>query len=315
MKKILLASTALLVTAGVAAADVKVTGNGRMGLHFDGDDWNFTSRIRIVFTASGQTDNGLSFGGSIRADNAVGGARGSAGNIFISGAFGKIMMGDVDGAAEVVVGDISGVGLTGLGDYNDTFFYSDFVGDPDHDPTLQYTYTMSGFTFAASATDGNGAVGGRGIGGHPGRAFQTYAIGVGYAGSFSGGTFKVGLGFEHIEATAGSANGTNIVLGGQATFGATTVKAMVGREEFGIFETTQFGLSVDHTFGATTVTAFWRQNDYNLGGGTDRWLGLGVAHKIGSGVTFNAGIVNSEVSVGGVTVDDTWGDLGVRLTF
>jgi len=171
MKKLLVASTALLMTAGAAAADVTVGGNGRMGLHFDGEDWNFTSRVRVTFTLSGQTDNGLSFGGSIRADNAANGAAGAAGNIWVSGAFGKVMMGDVDGAAEVVAGNVSGVGLTGLGDLNDTVYFSDFVGDPVQDPTFQYTYTMSGFTFAASATDGNGAIGGRGIGGHLARQF------------------------------------------------------------------------------------------------------------------------------------------------
>jgi len=311
MKKLLVASTALLMTAGAAAADVTVGGNGRMGLHFDGEDWNFTSRVRVTFTLSGQTDNGLSFGGSIRADNSANGAAGAAGNIWVSGAFGKVMMGDVDGAAEVVAGNVSGVGLTGLGDYNDTFYFSDFVGDPLQDPTLQYTYSMSGFTFAASAVDGNGAIGGRGIGGHLARQFTTYAIGFGYAGTFSTGSFKVGIGYEHMEDQVFNDDYGQIVGGGSVTFGATTVKAMVGSSDEFLGGMVQYGLSVDHTFGATTVTAFWRQNDFDFFANV-RSLGLGVSHDLGGGAKIVAGVVNQDVEFLG---DDTWGDIGLSFTF
>jgi outer membrane protein OmpU len=311
MKKLLVASTALLMTAGAAAADVTVGGNGRMGLHFDGEDWTFTSRVRVTFTLSGQTDNGLSFGGSIRADNAANGAAGAAGNIWVSGAFGKVMMGDVDGAAEVVAGNVSGVGLTGLGDLNDTVYFSDFVGDPVQDPTFQYTYTMSGFTFAASATDGNGAIGGRGIGGHLARQFTTYAFGFGYAGTFSGGSFKVGIGYEHMEDQLFNDDFGHIVGGGSMTFGATTVKAMVGSSDDFLGGFTQYGVSVDHTFGATTVTAFWRQNDFDFFA-NERALGLGVAYDLGGGAKLMAGIVNDDIEGFG---DDTWGDIGLSFTF
>ena len=71
MKRILLASSALVMSGGIAAAEVAVTGDGRMGVQsVGGGDIAFSSRIRIIFTASGETDNGLTFGGSIRADNA-----------------------------------------------------------------------------------------------------------------------------------------------------------------------------------------------------------------------------------------------------
>ena len=72
MKKILFASTALLATAGIAAAEVSVSGDGRMGVTYlkdrvltdgNGDpysaEWQFTSRIRIKFAASGETDGGI----------------------------------------------------------------------------------------------------------------------------------------------------------------------------------------------------------------------------------------------------------------
>ncbi|MGL4413330.1 porin, partial [Roseinatronobacter monicus] len=90
MKKLLLATTALTLSAGVAAADVSLTGDARMGFIYDGDDVNLTSRARVTFTLSGETDTGMAFGGSFRADNAAGAAAGTGGSVFISGAFGRL---------------------------------------------------------------------------------------------------------------------------------------------------------------------------------------------------------------------------------
>ena len=84
MKRALLASTALVMSAGIAAAEVSVGGDGRMGVKStDGGDIEFSSRVRISFTGSGETDNGLTFGGSIRADNAGGGASGTGGSVHV----------------------------------------------------------------------------------------------------------------------------------------------------------------------------------------------------------------------------------------
>ena len=83
MKQVLLATTALVLVAGAAAADVTVTGTARMGLVHnyvtdtdgsgvidaaDGVETAFSSRFRVIFTASGETDTGLSFGASVRND-------------------------------------------------------------------------------------------------------------------------------------------------------------------------------------------------------------------------------------------------------
>ena len=98
MKKILIATTALTLLAGAASAEVALSGNARMGILYNGEDTNFTGRIRVIFTMSGETDGGLSFGSSIRADQASNGNAGAAsGSVFMSGAFGTISMGDVAG--------------------------------------------------------------------------------------------------------------------------------------------------------------------------------------------------------------------------
>ena len=125
MKKLLLATTVLVGTAGFAAAEVSLSGSARMGIVNDGDNTTFSSRARVAFALSGETDGGLSFGSSFRADNAGGANSGTAGSVFISGAFGKLEMGDVVGAAEAVVGDLPEIGYTDIANNDTTFITGD----------------------------------------------------------------------------------------------------------------------------------------------------------------------------------------------
>jgi outer membrane protein OmpU len=77
MKKVLFATTALVLTAGMAMAEVKISGSGRVGLTYnDGRDdspanpaENTTQveyRLRFNIDASKETDSGVTFGGRIR---------------------------------------------------------------------------------------------------------------------------------------------------------------------------------------------------------------------------------------------------------
>ncbi|MGQ0566256.1 MAG: porin [Gemmobacter sp.] len=75
MKKVLFATTALVLTAGMAMAEVKFSGSGRVGLTYnDGrDDINpdlnttlVEVRLRFNIDASKETDAGVTFGGRIR---------------------------------------------------------------------------------------------------------------------------------------------------------------------------------------------------------------------------------------------------------
>jgi outer membrane protein OmpU len=175
MKNILLASTALVAFAGAAAAEVAISGSGRMGIVYDKSivndnlvrdvngtgftrssdaGFSFSSRVRIAFTLTQETDAGVTFGGSVRADNASAGNNGKGGSVFMTGAFGKISMGDVDGAAESAVGNVSGVGYTGLNDLNEAFYLQQGNSDLNSNakisefalPAALYQYTTGGFT-------------------------------------------------------------------------------------------------------------------------------------------------------------------------
>lgn len=285
MKKILLASAALALTTSYAMAEVTVGGNGRMGVIYNDDplgldgDWAFTSRIRIVFTASGETDGGLTFGGTIRADNAAGGASGTAGNVYIQGAFGKLSMGDVDAGDQAAVGEVSGVGLTGLGDRNELGYDSK---DSSPAPRALYQYSAGDFTgYFSLDTD------------------ETWAVGAKYT---FGGAYTVALGYS----VDGEDDDTDIRVGVTAAFGAATVKAIYeSYDGVGTLDT-QYALSIDYKFNATTVTAFYRNSEFKVGPSADA-IGLGASYDLGGGASLKGGIVQSN--------DITYADFGVAMTF
>ncbi len=344
MKKVLLASTALVMSAGFAAADVSVGGDGRMGvidgfngtLTLDGpdglpgtpdditvnrnDELTFTSRIRIIFTASGETDSGLAFGGTIRADNAGnvgivdaqgrtpgddgfnpatatlqgGGTFGGAGSVFIEGSFGKLSMGDVDGAAEAAVGYVSGVGLTGLSDLNENIYIAG-PGIGGSLPAALYEYSGGDWAVYVSATSPTTFVGVE--------SDINYSVG----GSYAFGNFSVAAGYENNDAL----NTDHWILGGTATFGDFTGKLIWGTAS-GDADGDQWGISGDYTFDATTVTAFYTDStDIELAGssiGTEAW-GLGAAYDLGGGASLVGGYVSNETSG-----EDAY-DFGIAFTF
>ncbi|WP_050525156.1 porin [Pseudorhodobacter ferrugineus] len=78
MKKILIATTALVATAGVAAADVTLSGYGRFGMdHNSGatspaTQTRINSRFRLNFDATTETDAGVTFGARVRLQQSSG---------------------------------------------------------------------------------------------------------------------------------------------------------------------------------------------------------------------------------------------------
>jgi outer membrane protein OmpU len=330
MKKVLLASTALVLSAGVAAADMTVSGDGRMGIvnNFDPDNTlGFTSRFRAAFTGSGETDGGLSFGGTIRADNAGGitvddigadgvdpsdivpggGAAGVAGSVFISGDFGTLTMGDVAGAPEAAVGDVSGVGLTGLGDRNEMTYLSN--SNASARSAARYDYSFGDFGFHVSA-DNPVAYPNSGT-------LRTENETYGVAVTYSSDLFSAGLGWETRDGTRPSTGadlgveGDHIIGGVSVDFAGATLKAIYGMADISIGgadseEYDQYGVSIDYTFDATTLTAFYTGGDEELK--SEAW-GLGASYDLGGGAAVKGGYVSDE------TLGEDAFDFGVSLSF
>lgn len=267
MKRILLGSTALVMAAGIAAAQPSVGGDGRMGVvSTNGGDVTFSSRVRISFTASGETDNGLTFGGSIRADNASGGASGTAGSVHVAGAFGKLAMGDTDTAAKAAVGNAAGIGYAGLGDLNEIKTY---LGDKAT-PNALWNYSIGDLTLYASA-DNN--------------ADDTLLSG---AMSYTIGDVGIGAGVER------RGDLQNIAAMVSASLGDASVKVVVGNSD----DEDHFGASASFASGPATFTAFAS----NRGAAGDHF-GIGAAYDLGGGAAIKGGFADGDSLTEGPNFD------------
>ncbi len=75
MKKLLLSTTLLVATAGVAAAEVTLSGSGRFGLDYNETravETQLSYRLRVNVDAKFEADNGVTYGGRIRFQNSNG---------------------------------------------------------------------------------------------------------------------------------------------------------------------------------------------------------------------------------------------------
>jgi len=146
MKKVLFATTALVATASVAAADVRISGYGRFGLDYNSFNENnvaaagyngvssttITSRLRIQIDATTETDSGVAFNARVRMqsesrDNNPGLSAGAGGDNGFNGArFGvsysglTVNVGNIIGAVENAPGlylstRSAGTGIDGMG--------------------------------------------------------------------------------------------------------------------------------------------------------------------------------------------------------
>jgi outer membrane protein OmpU len=287
MKTTLLASTALVLSVGAAAAadftmvdtghehTITLSGDARMGIiHHDvGEvyETKFTSRARVEFTGAGETDGGLGFGFSFRADNAGGAADGNAGSVFISQGGHTLAMGDVDSAAKAAVGDVSGVGLTGLGDYNEAT-----GGGNTGLPAALYSYTGGALSLYVGVDGADGLF-------HDDLG-DAYSLGAAY----DGGTFSLSFGYENW----GDFLGDVWAIGAEVELGAVVLKAVYGDADIFFGDVAQSSMSVDIATGATTFTAFVTQIEDT--GSSDSAVGLGVSHDLGGGASIVAGVVDSD---------------------
>ena len=105
MKKLLLASTALVLSAGLAHAQaVTISGEGRMGVGYEswnngGSAWAQENRLQFNFTVSVTADHGLTFGAFSRA-RITNGATGvfSGSRVWVQANNLRLTFGNVDGA-------------------------------------------------------------------------------------------------------------------------------------------------------------------------------------------------------------------------
>ena len=184
MKKVLFATTALIATASMAAADVRISGYGRFGLDYnDANDravngiskTTITSRLRLQFDMSTETDSGVTFGARFRAqaesrDNVPGGAVFNGARFFASYQGFTVGVGNIIGAIENTPGlyletRTAGTGIDGAGfvslvtNVNNEYFNWDAYSSAGVGANgIEALYSSGGFTGHLSYSTDNGPI-------------------------------------------------------------------------------------------------------------------------------------------------------------
>ncbi len=323
MKKVLFATTALVATAGVAAADVTFGGYGRFGVAYTdpvvGDSTtDVTSRFRLQIDATAESDMGVTFGARVRIqqDNDGSADGTTTGGVGID-ADGD---GDVDfrgrqetgingvryfarsGGLEVGVGNIYGalefmpgqydidLGLTGLGYDYVTYNFRGDAYDSDGNGAagqngVEVIYSMGDFKVHVSASDVNDRV----------AAVGSY--------TFSGYTFALGL------QDSDFADDTEYALSASGSFGPAFVSLAYAKngDDTGVGTTggDHYALAARFDIGAATdMEVYVADADYFA----ETSYGVDFNHDLGGGTSLRGGIANR--GTGAINAE-----LGVRFNF
>jgi outer membrane protein OmpU len=262
-------------TAAVAKTDDTTTG---------------VNRFRISFAGSGETDGGISYGISGRAEQSNSTVAGSQ---YVSGAFGKIKMGDLGGADKDAAGHIAGgVGLSGMGSNNEIAYQA-----KDHN--LGYEFSTNGLTVGYSQntavqTGSNSAVGLKWSGDMGGTGL-TVGVGQSKVGTATQNTMSVAVSMGGLTIKAISSSNDN----GPATASSDEVRhsTTAGAEKAYALavtgaatpDTDHTGVSISYAVDALSVTAY--SKTVSTTGSADKdYTGLGFAYNMG-GATLKAGMV------------------------
>jgi outer membrane protein OmpU len=242
MKKVLFASTALVLAAGVASADVKITGEAGAGWINDGVRGALHTNIEFFLSGTVATDSGVTVGASSDLGSASHTSTGSLTDVevFVSTNGFTLSAGQISNAADNGIGDIGydGIGIDNLAENG---------GIDSHN--LRGEFAVADITVAASADVDN----------------TGWALGV--SGDIDAFEFSVAF----AETNAG-ADVVNVVVGYSA--GAFSVDAMYRDNG----TTDSYGLIGSYTTGDVTVSAAYADNGtvdgwgigvaYDLGGAT-----------------------------------------------
>ena len=289
MKKVLFATTALVASAGIAAADVTLSGWGEMGI-IGGDniETQFHGDIDVKFSLSGETDNGLTFGATIDLDEVGSGISHASGpqSIWIGGSWGKLTLGDTDGAMDWAMKEAI-IGSAIIDDHEHAGYNSNAWGDVVYDrQVLRYDNSFGDFGVAASAIlDDSGA------------NDAILGLGVKYSTDLGGAALGFGLGYT-------SDSSTDIYGISVDVKTDSGISAIVNYSDLDF--ATHTGLAVGYSMDALTIGVNWGEYDYS-GGGTLAGTGLAVNYDLGGGVKILFGYGSDDI-------EDTY-SLGLSMKF
>ena len=349
MKQFLFATTALVATAGVAMADVEISGSAEMGIvsvdvdddidvvRDDADrdgDVEFHTDIDLTFTLSGATDGGLIYGASIDLDesndNDAFEARTQGGeSIFISGGFGTLTMGDTDGALDWAMTETD-TNATSINDDQEHAGWSGNAGlDGQFDgQVLRYDYTVGDFAFAVSGEIDD-----------EGDSDDDPTLGVGVRGSFDFGGSSIGFGLGYQEGDDSDGYGVSLNTTVIETFTVVLNYSNINRND-ARFETVlgddpdtadtetdfilidaldddfeHYGIGVGYNQGPLSLHGNYGVKDFDDGDEAEGF-GLTAGYELGDDVELQAGYGYSDIDDG----DDDSGEIntfsfGLSMSF
>lgn len=334
MKKVLIATTALTLSAGIAAADVKISGSARFGLQYNGANATKTSlekRMTLNIDGSTTADNGVTFGARVRLRSDEGGYAAASGlpagataRTFGTAAAGARVYAR-SGGLTVAVGNILGaiesmpnlygpsVGLTGLG-------WSGLVTNIDR---AGATHDAGYSDWDAYSSNGNGAEGIEvmysmgDFAGHVsysssklnGGVAATKRLAAYGAYTFSGWT--VALGVQDADTARNVQDKVVLTASGKiGDFGVGFGVAQNGKGAKAVGgKVTKYAINGSYTMGATTLSGYVAtQNVLPVATGSKTSYGIGASYNMGGGARIVGGIERT-------TRKDTRADVGVAFNF
>lgn len=324
MKKILLTTTALVGFAGVAAADVAITGYAEMGINGGKDvETQFFQDIDVTFAMSGETDGGLSFGASVDIDETTAGTSSDDDHgtvVFISGGFGNLTMGDTDGAMDWALTEAN-VGNAGSIADDETAhigFFGSYLDGSYDGQIVRYDNTFGDFGVAVSVEMDDS-----------GDADMGYALGLKYAIAAGASTINLGLGYQSVDlgSIGVDVEGSDVTLDlGEASALGVSVSASFDsglsagltftQIDADLFDDdiTHMGIGAGYTTGAITVSANYGTWDLP-GDASASGFGLAAKYDLGGGASMHAGYGTSTFDDGSDDFDSDSFSIGLALSF
>ena len=308
MKKLLLATTMLAGTAGFAAAEVAVSGYAEMGIWSDSaGDIAFWQDVEVTFTMSGTTDGGLEFGAAIDLDEGNVALNDDSGTtVYISGSFGKLTMGDTDGAIDWALQDAAA--LTSIADDHTThvaWFGATGLDGQGDGQVARYENTFGAVSFAISAEqEDDGAAGG---------ADDIWGVGVKYTADLGGTALNLGLGYQKGNFANVNATATGVSVGAELASGFSASLGFIqyDLEPAAAVDFDHVGLGLTYKSGALSVNANYGEISPDVGASLDSY-GLAVNYDLGGGAVVMAGW-GSDVSIAAGD-QDQW-SIGLGMSF
>lgn len=330
MKTLLLASTALVATAGLAAADVSISGYAELGIFQnengsgDGSSGDLSkvrvfSDIDVTFSMTGETDGGLSFGASIDLDEAFDDgfndgdvndpARQQDSYIFLAYGPMRLTVGDTDSAfdarlTEVAIGGAINDDHTVHPGYNGNSGLDEIYGGQE----IRFDYSFDAFTASLSVSPDRNAT-----------DFDTaFALGVSYNMDVAGLKLGLGLGYQSVDEAAalydqriGLSAATTFDNGIQAILNYTH---MSDDTSGGADDGSHYAIGLGYTMNALTLGVNYGEYDVDDAFGADSsGYGVTVNYDLGGGLEAQFGYGGGDID-GAADYEDTF-SLGVAMSF